>query len=575
MKTTLLFFLLFLYNLFANDNDFSIIINKKFDAALLDITQDYNRQISAIGFSHQYNSSKSSYNDGFGYSSNYQQNGINMHLISINKYAEVTLSKRVLLSQLNRAVAILKTPQNGYYVGGYTQDGMLYLQKLDTKGNSIYSKIFGTKNKNLMSNIISLQDGGVLTIGTSYTTRERSENIFTTGLGKEDIYLTRFAPNGHIIWSKKYGTINDDRGIDAIETMDGSFIILGTTSYNNTKEISLMRLTQNGDTIWKKSIHSNKQLQAHKLLLLKDNSIVLSLSQINDMQKEQIRLIKFDIYKNILLDKQINTTYSSVLKDIKEFANGNIIGVGYVKDAFDTDALVMLFDNKFSLLNQEHYGDSNYDLFNALHIMNNSQVGAVGLHTSASSQESNMWIVILDSDGKIISKKKKSTNISKEVSSIFDTEITNNTLTTTFLQKKLSLTLKPLYFHQGKYTLTTTQKRFLDNFSKKLIPFLLQHQDSIVALQINGHTSSEWDGIHFQDRYLKNQKLSLNRAYSVLSYIFKKQDKKTQKYLSKILNATGHSYAKRVVYSGVEDEQKSRKVTFNIILKEEQGKFYH
>ncbi len=71
----------------------------------------------------------------------------------------------------------------------------------------------------------------------------------------------------------------------------------------------------------------------------------------------------------ILIDKEIATSYSSALKDIKEYSNGNIIGVGFVKDTYNTDALVMTLDNTLSMLNQEHFGDENYDMFNAVTIL--------------------------------------------------------------------------------------------------------------------------------------------------------------------------------------------------------------
>jgi len=394
--------------IYAKPTDFSIVIDKPFNEALFDITQDYDRQISAIGFSQSFDTSQNfqrkSYNNVFDFLKNSSSNssGTQIELIKIDKYAKIINSETTHLKKFNKAVSIVKTATNGYFIGGYTLEGSLILLKLDATGKPIFTKIFGTKNYDTMNKMIVLADGGVLTIGSSMTTRSKYDDLFQTGLGKNDIYLTRFSQNGQIVWSKKYGTENDDIGIDAVEAIDGSIIVVSSTSYNEKKELFLMRISENGNKIWLKKYSSKKIVTAHKIIRLRDNNFLLALSYQDDMDKEQIRLIKFDAYKNILLEKNISTTYSSGLNDIKEFTDTTIIGVGYVKDEFNSDGLVMVISNDLTMLTQEHYGDENYDKFNALTILNDSQIAVAGINRSKNSQESNMWVLKLNRDGTIV-----------------------------------------------------------------------------------------------------------------------------------------------------------------------------
>jgi len=400
--------LLFLTSLvYSKPTNFSIVIEKPFNEALFDITQDYDRQISAIGFSQSFkttqNSTKKSYDNVFDFlKSSSSDYGTQIHLIKIDKYGKTTLSKTTQLPKFNKSTAIVKTPTNGYFVGGSTLEGSLILLKLDANAQPIFTKIFGTHNYDKMNNMILLADGGILTIGSAMTTRCKEDNLFTTGLGKNDIYLTRFSQDGQILWSKKYGTQNDDIGIDAVEAIDGSIIVLSSTSYNNKKEISFMRINENGDKIWLQKYNTDKIVRAHSLIRLRDNNFLVALSYEDDMDKEQIRLVKFDMYKNILIEKNISTTYSSVLTDIEEFTDRTLIGVGYVKDEFNSDGLVMILSDDLTMLTQEHYGDENYDKFNALTILHNSKIAIAGINRSKNSQESNMWIVKLNRDGTIL-----------------------------------------------------------------------------------------------------------------------------------------------------------------------------
>lgn len=570
MKQVILLTLLFLSSLYGKTSDFSIIINKPFNDALFDITEDYDRSISAVGFSKEFKQdakSAKSYTDAFEYlSSISNKHGSQIHLLKVNNEAEILLSKATKLSRFTEAVALAKTPSNGYFIGGYTLDGDLLILKIDANGNIIFNKTFGTKNYDRMNNLVLMSDGGVLAVGSSVTSRSANDNIFETGLGQNDIYITRFSKNGTKLWSKKYGTKHDDRGIDAAEARDGSIVVVSTTSYDKNRDVTLMRITENGNRMWLKHYKSENLVTPRKIIKLRDNNFVVALSEYNNMQKEQIRLIKFDLYKNVLIDKKIFTTYPSTLNDIKEFSDGSFIGVGYVRDTYNTDGLVMILDSHLSLRNQEHYGKEQYDLFNAVTILHNSQAAAAGVHTNNNSQETNMWITKFNRDGSLAQVSSNVTDIHSELSNVFKKELEDQKIK---IREDLSLELidKALYFEIGKYELTKEQKIFLDNFSKKLLPFLKANVNKINALEINGHTSSEWGTQNFASGYIKNEKLSMNRSFSVLSYIFLNQSKPTQIQLSKILRGSGFSYSKKVMLNDKEDREKSRRVTFKVILK--------
>ncbi len=119
-----------------------------------------------------------------------------MYIIKLDTKGSILLSKSAKLSQFNEAVALVKTPANGYFIGGYTLDGSLIVAKFDSHANPQFKKIFATSNYDRMNNLILLSDGGVLAVGSAVTSRSRNDNIFETGLGQNDIYLTRFSKEG-------------------------------------------------------------------------------------------------------------------------------------------------------------------------------------------------------------------------------------------------------------------------------------------------------------------------------------------------------------------------------------------
>jgi flagellar motor protein MotB len=566
--------------LWAKTSDFSIIIDEPFNNALVDVTQDYDRSISAIGYIKRYNNNFSkdntSYKNAFDYlASVSNSNGSQIHLVKIDNSSEILLRKSIDLPNFNEAVSIAKTPQNGYFIGGHTLDGSMLAVKIDSYGERIFYKTFGTANQDKMSKMIPLRDGGVLAIGSSMTSRSPYDNVFESGLGLNDIYIARLSVNGEILWSKKYGTLGDDIGIDAAEAYDGSIIVLSQSNSDAQKYATVLRITQNGDKVWLREYKSDKNITAHKVVKLRDNNFVFSLSQEDDLNKEQVKLLKMDLQKNILQEKMIQTTYATVLNDIQEFSDGKIIGVGSVQDNYDTDGVAMLFDSKFSLLNQEHYGLEAHDSFNALEILHNSQIAVVGVHTNKESQETNMWIVKLNKDlsmakipAKVKTESKAATpsTLYTDLRNLLKQEIDAKRVE---LKEDLQINLidAKLYFKQGEHTLTIEQKEFLQKLGNKLLPFLHNNAAIIKTLEISGHTSSEWRTSDFSQRYLNNEKLSMNRSFSVLSYIFALQKSEIQKWLSEVLKGSGESFSKKIIYNENEDKESSRRVAFKIILK--------
>ena len=570
MKHTLLLFFLF-FTLFAQEQPFSIVVNRDYDAALFDVVENYDRTISAVGFAKQNKANthpSQSFSNPFDYLESIKgAYGTQMHLLKVDNQAHIVLNKSASLSRFNKAVALLKTPSDGYFVGGYTLDGELIVAKLNANGALEFAKLFGTKNYDRMNNLVALSDGGVLAVGSSFTSRDTTDDMFTTGLGVSDIFLTRFSKEGKILWSKKFGTKHDDRGVDAVEAADGSIIVISTMAYEKNKNVTLMRITENGNRIWLKEMHSKNLIEPTKIIRLRDNNFVASFIEYNAMHQEHIRLIKFDLYENVIIDRKIYTTYPSGLYDIKEFSDGTLMGVGYVKDTFNTDALAMLLDSNLAMLQQHHYGNENFDLFYSLAILHNSQVAAVGIHTSPNSQEKNMWLVKLNKDTTMVHFSYNSQTLYDKLCTLFANEIKRKQIV---IHKDLTIELlaPQLLFQAGAYKLTPYQKQFLDKFGAKLIPFLYNNRETIQALAFNGHTSSEWDHLGFDQSYLNNEKLSMQRSYEVFQTLFTQQTPEHKKWLSQVLVGSGYSFSKKKTFSqGVENKKESRRVSFSIKLK--------
>ncbi|MEA3372879.1 MAG: OmpA family protein [Campylobacterota bacterium] len=573
MRIFILFISLFGLLYSQTENSYSIVIGGTFEDSLYDITQDHDGQISAVGYSQNFkttNTEPETYTDAFEYLSSLNSaRGEQIRLVRLDSQANITLDRSMNFKAFNRASSLIKTPQNGYYIGGDTQEGQLLVIRMDSHGTIKFSQQFGTKNFDRMHKLVLLRDGGVLAVGSSITSRDFSDALYEQGLGLNDIYLTRFSKEGRRLWSKKYGTIYDDRGIDATEAYDGTILVAATTDIGKDRGITLMRITENGDKIWLKQYTKSGVFNVYDLITLRDDHFLASLSYKDPLKGEQIRLLKFDLQQNLLAEHNISTAKSSALYSIKEQSDGKIIGVGYTTDKrhINTDAFAISFDPLLKPIWQYNYGNTNRNLFRSVTILRDGSYVAAGETVAPHSEVTNMWIVKLGDDGSIISLRQSARSLYDNLYDTFSNEIAEGKITIT---RDLTITLvhPALLFKTGIYELTAEQKTFLNQFAPKLLKTLSAYKPNINALRINGHTSSEWRGADFTHRYLNNAKLSTQRAYSVLSDIFTQTGtKKHQQWLSDILTNEGYAFSK-LIKKPDEDAVLSRRVTFKIEVKQ-------
>ncbi|MEW5922830.1 MAG: T9SS type A sorting domain-containing protein [Candidatus Zixiibacteriota bacterium] len=139
------------------------------------------------------------------------------------------------------------TPDNGYAILGssYSYGAGLYdvyLIKLGSAGNVIWSKTYGGAETDQGYSIDNTDDGGFILAGSTRS----------FGSGARDVYLIRTDDAGNILWSKSFGGVLDDQARSVRVTSDNGFIICGTTdSYGQGySDLYLIKTDSLGDTIW-------------------------------------------------------------------------------------------------------------------------------------------------------------------------------------------------------------------------------------------------------------------------------------------------------------------------------------
>ena len=123
--------------------------------------------------------------------------------------------------------------------------------------------------------------------------------IFCTSLF--NIYLKGYS---QFSFNYSYKTLSDEYAMDAIETNDGGFIIMGrqgdlATSLNNT---ILIKLNAYGDTVKTKLIQTNSESCVISSLIKSDDQNFFGIGIKSDSQLYRLWLLKFNQNLDILFD---------------------------------------------------------------------------------------------------------------------------------------------------------------------------------------------------------------------------------------------------------------------------------
>ena len=146
-------------------------------------------------------------------------------------------------------------------------------------------------------------------------------------------------------------------------------------------------------------------------------------------------------------------------------------------------------------------------------------------------------------------------------------EIERDTLSVNF-------TAPDVLFANGKANLTGNFQDILDDFFPRYLKVLDSYKPIIQEIKIEGHTSSKWnyDSTDYE-AYFNNMRLSQSRTRAVLGYVMSLSKVVEQHYswVKANVAAVGYSSSKLVMNEkGLEDENRSRRVSFRVITNAEE-----
>ena len=171
--------------------------------------------------------------------------GSDFYIVKLDNLGSVVWRKNYGGAAEDYANCIKQTPDGGYIVAGqvYSGDGDVtnphgnpdcWVLKLDSLGNLEWQKTYGGAGTESFNSIELTTDGGYIAAGFSNLNSGDVSGVY----GNPDFWIVKLNSIGTIQWQKAYGGDNFDKAISVKLTVDGGYLVTGSTNSANSGYIS-------------------------------------------------------------------------------------------------------------------------------------------------------------------------------------------------------------------------------------------------------------------------------------------------------------------------------------------------
>lgn len=376
---------------------------------------------------------------------------LSLVLIQITSFAQTSVlqwQKCLGGSDEDIAYNCQPTPDGGYIVAGYTisTNGQVtgnhggsdaWIIKLSNNGAIEWQKALGGTGYESAYSIQLTLDGGYIVAGTT-----SSNNGDTIGNhGGNDFWVIKLTSLGNILWQKVLGGTNEDGAYSIQPTLDGGYILAGSTLSTNGDitgnhggmDAWIVKLDALGALVWQKALGGTGNEQAVSILTTPDGGYIVAGSATSTQGDvsgnhggTDAWVLKLSANGSVVWQKALGGSGNDVAKEIQKTPEGGYVvalfsgsndgditgnhqGVGYY------DAWVVKLSNIGAIEWQKALGgtgdDYAYSISNTLdggYILSGSTTsndGDVTGNHGGNNGTSDGWIVKLSNNGNLIWQK--------------------------------------------------------------------------------------------------------------------------------------------------------------------------
>jgi hypothetical protein len=290
---------------------------------------------------------------------------------------------------------ILETPDGGYLIAGMTNkavlnDNDMYVMKTDASGEFVWGKTYGGAKTDYAYSMIETFDGNYFVLGFSQS----------FGGGDYDVYLVKIDPVGNLLWQKTYISWGNEEGREIIKTLDGNFMIVGTTNSNRpSQDAFLLKINPEGNVLWLKHYGGSGRDFGNSVKQCSDGGFILTGQTYSFGQNGDVFLVRTNFIGDTLWTKHYGGALTDEGVSVVIDADGFAVAVRDSSNGGDVNVGVIKTDPSGNVIWSKLFGGSEKDTPKRMNVTSDGGYIVGAISRSFGFIYPDMWLIKLNAQG--------------------------------------------------------------------------------------------------------------------------------------------------------------------------------
>jgi len=294
--------------------------------------------------------------------------------------------------------SVQQTSDGGYIIAGYTTSkgaggADVWLIKTDESGNEAWDRTFGGAGDDYGYSVQQTLDGGYIIAG--------STNSY--GVGYDDVWLIKTDASGGQVWERTFGALYEDEGHSVQQTADGGYIIAGhTDSYNSRPGgMWLVKADSLGNEVWDKTFGRAGTDAGNSVQQTSDGGYVVAGSSVRVPGTDAIGLLKTDASGNKTWDTTFGGAGWAWGYTVHQTSDGGYIVVGatVLNGGLNEDVYLIKTDAAGNKVWDKTFGGVYGELGESVLAMPDGGYIIAGCTASKGAGGADVWLIKTDESG--------------------------------------------------------------------------------------------------------------------------------------------------------------------------------
>jgi len=190
----------------------------------------------------------------------------------------------------------------------------------------------GSRKMDFYSDVIEDENQNIIVFGTT--------SVPDKSL---DFWLIKYNQDGDTLWTKTFGTKQNDISKTIALLANGDLLLLGITEIENSSKTFLLRTDNNGVEIWRKIFNEENYLLGEDIVTTEDSGFVMSGAKGENPENSRVWMAKANNDGHFVWEIILENDLKGSAKSLKMLPDGSYITAGQISENVNNNYDIVFF----------------------------------------------------------------------------------------------------------------------------------------------------------------------------------------------------------------------------------------